>query len=43
MKICHKDSLNRNLKKYKRTLEREGKTKEAYEYNYFPLAYHLPL
>ena len=35
--------MNRNLKKYKRNLDKEGKIKEAQEYNFFPIAYHLPL
>ena len=40
--ICRKDLLSKNVKRYKKTLEREGKTEEAAGYDYLPLTYNLP-
>ena len=33
----------KNLKRHKKTLEKEGKTEEAALYNFFPLTYNLPM
>lgn len=33
----------RNLKKYKRQLEKDGKIEEANQYDFFPMTYNLPL
>ncbi len=32
----------RNLKKYRRQLEKDGKLDEAAEYDFFPMTYNLP-
>jgi hypothetical protein len=40
--ICRKDLLSKNVKRYKKTLEREGKAEEAAGYDYLPLTYNLP-
>ena len=40
--ICRKDLLSKNVKRYKKTVEREGKTEEAAGYDYLPLTYNLP-
>ncbi|CAK73860.1 unnamed protein product (macronuclear) [Paramecium tetraurelia] len=40
--LTRKDLMIKNLKKQKRTLEKEGKIDEANAYNFFPLTYHLP-
>lgn len=34
--------LHKNLKKMKKTLEKEGKVLEAAEYNFFPQTYYVP-
>jgi tubulin polyglutamylase TTLL9 len=40
--ICRKDLLSKNVKRYKKTLEREGKAEEAAGYDYLPLTYNMP-
>ena len=40
--LTRKDSLAKNLKKFRRMLEREKKTKEAEAFNFFPATYNLP-
>ncbi len=40
--ICRKDLLSKNVKRYKKAIEREGKTEEAAGYDYLPLTYSLP-
>ncbi|CAD8067487.1 unnamed protein product [Paramecium sonneborni] len=40
--LTRKDLMIKNLKKFKRTLEKDGKIEEANTYNFFPLTYHLP-
>lgn len=40
--VCRKDLLSKNVKRYKKTLEREGKPEEAAGYDYLPLTYNLP-
>lgn len=32
----------KNLKRHKKTLEKEGKQEDAASYNFFPLTFHLP-
>jgi len=32
----------KNLKRFKKNLEKEGKTDEALTYNFFPMTYNLP-
>lgn len=43
MQLCRKDNLSRNLKRYRKLLEKEGKQAEAKTYNFFPTTFHLPL
>ncbi|CAD8139408.1 unnamed protein product [Paramecium octaurelia] len=40
--LTRKDLMIKNLKRYKKNLEREGKTEEANNYNFFPQTFHLP-
>lgn len=40
--LTKKDHLMRNLKKFKRQLEKEGKIEEAASYDFFPITYNLP-
>ncbi|KAJ4461590.1 putative tubulin tyrosine ligase [Paratrimastix pyriformis] len=40
--MCHKDQLIKNLKKFKRQLERDGNTAEAAHYDFFPQTFYLP-
>ncbi|KAL4462148.1 hypothetical protein ABPG72_010464 [Tetrahymena utriculariae] len=40
--LCRKDLLIKNIKKYKKTLEKENKLEEAALYNFTPLTYNLP-
>jgi len=40
--LCRKDNLIKNLKRYKRNLEKEGKLDDAAAYNFFPTTYNLP-
>eukprot|EP00667_Euglena_gracilis_P013278 EG_transcript_13686 len=40
--LCRKDLLIKNLKRMKRTLEREGKMEEAALYDFFPPSFVLP-
>ena len=40
--LTRKDSLAKNLKKFRRMLEREKKVKEAEAFNFFPSTYNLP-
>jgi len=41
--LCRKDLLIKNLKRMKRTLEREGRTEEAAKYDFFPQSFVLPV
>eukprot|EP00906_Rhabdomonas_costata_P035348 RCo049660 len=41
--LCRKDLLIKNLKRMRRTLEREGKTEEAAKYDFFPPTFVLPV
>jgi tubulin polyglutamylase TTLL9 len=34
--------LSKNVKRFKKTLEREGKAEEAAGYDYLPLTYNMP-
>lgn len=40
--LTRKDLLIKNLKRMKKTLERDGQTVEAGKYNFFPQTYALP-
>ncbi|CAK73016.1 unnamed protein product (macronuclear) [Paramecium tetraurelia] len=40
--LTRKDLMIKNFKRYKKNLEREGKSEEANNYNFFPLTFHLP-
>lgn len=40
--ICRKDLLSKNVKRYKKELQRDGKAEEAASYDYLPLTYNLP-
>ncbi|CAD8060978.1 unnamed protein product [Paramecium sonneborni] len=40
--LTRKDLMIKNLKRYKKNLEREGKTEDANNYNFFPQTFHLP-
>ena len=40
--ICRKDLLAKNIKRYKKQLEKEGNSEEAASYDYTPLTYNLP-
>ena len=40
--ICRKDLLSKNVKRFRKTLEREGKPEEAAGYDYLPLTYNMP-
>ena len=39
--LCRKDMLNKNLKKYKRGLDKQN-NKESDEYDFLPPTYQLP-
>ena len=40
--LCRKDLMVKNLKRYKKTLEKDGKTEESLEVDFFPLSYNMP-
>ncbi|CAD8087466.1 unnamed protein product [Paramecium sonneborni] len=40
--LTRKDLMIKNLKRYKKNLEREGKQEDANNYNFYPLTFHLP-
>ena len=40
--ISRKDMMYKNLKNYKKQLEKEGKIEEAKSYDFFPLTFHMP-
>lgn len=40
--ICRKDLLAKNIKRYKRQLEKDGNVQEAAGYDFTPLTYNLP-
>ncbi|OMJ67977.1 hypothetical protein SteCoe_34719 [Stentor coeruleus] len=40
--LCRKDLMIKNMKRYKKNLEKEGKTDEAAEVDFFPLTYNMP-
>lgn len=40
--LCRKDLLIKNLKKYKRALEKEGRGEEAGQVSFIPMSYLLP-
>ncbi|CAD8053008.1 unnamed protein product [Paramecium sonneborni] len=40
--LTRKDLMIKNLKRFKRNLERENKMEEANNYNFFPQTFHLP-
>ncbi len=40
--LCRKDLLIKNLKKYRRALEKEGRSEEAAELSFVPMSYLLP-
>lgn len=40
--LCRKDMLNKNLKKFKRNLEKQGNLQESGEYDFLPVTYLLP-
>ncbi|EGR31891.1 tubulin-tyrosine ligase family protein, putative [Ichthyophthirius multifiliis] len=40
--LTRKDLMTKNIKKYKKVLEKEGKIEESLTYNFTPLTYQLP-
>ena len=40
--LCRKDMLNKNLKKFKRNLEKQGNREESNEYDFLPSTFLLP-
>jgi tubulin polyglutamylase TTLL9 len=40
--LCRKDLMIKNMKRYKKNLEKEGKMDEAAEVDFFPLTYNMP-
>ena len=40
--LCRKDKLNKNLKKYKRGLDKQNNKEESDEYDFLPATFHLP-
>uniref|UniRef100_A0A7S4DS96 Tubulin--tyrosine ligase-like protein 9 n=1 Tax=Lotharella globosa TaxID=91324 RepID=A0A7S4DS96_9EUKA len=40
--LTRKDTMVKNLKRYKRQLEKDGKMEEAAQFNFFPLTFVLP-
>jgi hypothetical protein len=40
--LCRKDMLSKNLKKFKRTLDKQGNSNESSEYDFLPSTYLLP-
>ena len=40
--LCRKDKLNKNLKKYKRGLDKQNNKEESDEYDFLPATFYLP-
>ena len=40
--LCRKDALNKNLKKFKRTLDKQGNKEESGEYDFLPSTFLMP-
>jgi hypothetical protein len=40
--LCRKDMLNKNLKRFKRNLEKQNNREESNEYDFLPSTYLLP-
>lgn len=40
--LCRKDALSKNLKKYKRGLDKQGNTQESNEYDFLPSTFLMP-
>jgi tubulin polyglutamylase TTLL9 len=40
--LCRKDLMIKNMKRYKKNLEKEGKMDEAQDVDFFPLTYNMP-
>lgn len=40
--LCRKDMLSKNLKKFKRNLDKQGNTGESSEYDFLPPTFLLP-
>lgn len=40
--LCRKDMLNKNLKKFKRGLEKQGNLTESLEYDFLPITFLMP-
>lgn len=40
--LCRKDMLNKNLKKFKRNLEKQNNKEESNQYDFLPSTYLLP-
>ena len=40
--LCRKDMLNKNLKKFKRTLDKQNNKEESDEYDFLPPTFQLP-
>ena len=40
--LCRKDLMIKNMKRYKKNLEKEGKIDEASDVDFFPLTYNMP-
>mgnify|MGYP001950143321 CR=1 FL=1 len=40
--LCRKDMLNKNLKKYKRGLDKQNNKEESDEYDFLPATFLLP-
>ena len=42
IKLTRKDHMYKNLKRFRKQLEKEGKPEEAIKYNFFPQTYNMP-
>jgi hypothetical protein len=40
--LCRKDTLSKNLKKFKRALDKQGNTQESNEYDFLPATFLMP-
>ena len=40
--LCRKDHMVKNLKRFRKSLEREGRSEEAAKYDFFPVTYVVP-
>lgn len=40
--LCRKDLMVKNMKRFKKNLEKEGKLEEAAEVDFYPLTYNMP-